>query len=682
MFLLNLDQFSSEFFFTLSNQKYMKNTLQGAILTLFVVFISLYYFIYLLNLYVNNQISPKFRSQTFIINEKQQIEFSSDLVGFVFQYNQTITIDELQAKQNLTYLVYIPQFYYSDGLNNITYDLNLDVIPCTDPSLKGLNCIDFSKINNFTLELDISNQIYSSLQINVYGCLDVDTVKTTIPSNCASQAEIDKVINGIYSQFYLKMKTQQYNTTSEQIQTNYRNIYSYVFSSQFIVNTLKTQRQETQVSQGLIFQQKQIYSSPYQYNQLIQSFDRKQSLQMGLGPYIQENIMMDELLQQFQIQYASIADILALTNSITFIIIFSRMIGRFCSKRLIQEDIFMLIFRNLFLNKTFQILRHNKFIEEKNDLSFQFLNEKQELIDDFTEQASPINKNIPAFETKFRDYVEKQQVLTINSEKENLTFLEEEEIKKQQSEEASNTQIIKLNRRKNIQSGLDFNDKLFFQSQDFSPTKQTSICIFNNKYSFQSQSKFNNSNQNSLKLSTENEKKQTENIFLNKKIMEDIISSKLKVVHSNKLRHAIYNLIFKFKFFKSKAFLLHKGIDHKQLIQIDQEAKRSQNIYQLYEDVIFLKKAVSMLLSQEQLAAIKLISLTDNYFNLDLKRENLIEQYKSMENKLNYFEKQFIMFQSEQLQSEYIQQFFMNYQNLRIKNEVDKRIISSITNIK
>ncbi|EAR82453.2 AMP-binding enzyme family protein (macronuclear) [Tetrahymena thermophila SB210] len=569
MFLMKLDQFSSEFFFTLSNQRYMKSTPQGVILTLFVVFISLYYFIYLLNLYVNNQISPKFRSQTFIINEKQQIEFSSDLVGFVFQYNSTMAIDELQAKSNLTYLVYIPQFYYSDGLNNITYDLNLDVIPCTDPSLKGLNCIDFSKISNFTLELDTSNQIYTQLFISVYGCLDLDSVKTTIPSNCASQAEIDKIINGVYSQFYLKMKTQQYNTTSKQIQTNYRNIYSYVFSSQFIVNTLKTQRQETQVSQGLIFQQKQIYSSPYQYNQLIQSFDRKQSLQMGLGPYIQENIIMDELLQQFQIQYASIADILALANK---------------------------------------------------------------LIDDFTEQASPINKNIPAFETKFRDYVEKQQVLMNNSDKLNLMFQKEEEIKEQQSQEASNIQKTRLNRQKNIQSGLDFNERFFFSIEDFSPTKQSiqnSICIFNNKYSFQSQQKFNNSNQNYLKISTENAKKQIENISLNKKIMQDIISSKLKAVHSNKLRNAIHNLIFKFKVFKSKAFLLHKGIDHKQLMQIDKEAKRSQNIYQLYEDIIFLKKAVSMLLSQEQLAAIKLISLTDNYFNLDLKKDNLIDQYKS-----------------------------------------------------
>ncbi|EAR82456.2 AMP-binding enzyme family protein (macronuclear) [Tetrahymena thermophila SB210] len=554
-----------------------------------------------------------------------------------------MTIDEYQAKQNLTYLVYYPQYYYADNINNITLLIDLDVIPCTDSSLSGLNCIDFSKISNQTLALDISNKIYSSLQINVYGCLDLDTVKTTIPSNCAQQTDIDNIINGIDSQLYLKMKTQQYNTTSKQIQTNYRNIYSYVLSSQMVINTLKTQTQETSVSQGLIFQQSQIYSSPYQYNQLIQSFDRQLSLQAGLGPYIQENILMDELLQQFQIQYPTITEILALANSIAFIVMFSRMIGRFFSKRLIQEDIFMLIFRNLFQEKNYQILKHNKLIEQQIDLYIQSSNDRNVIDNDLIEQEIPTNKKIPAFETKFRDHVEKQQVQMSYSDKEAINyqtfFTQEEDIKEQQSDEARNLNrtnlgILNTMSRKliSIQNDQSFNKRAYIETKNSLPFKQTTqkrISIFQNRYSSQSeQIQTPTSIQNALNLSYELQKEKPPQ---NKQILKDIISSKLKALHSNKMKHAIHNLIFKFKAFKSKAFLLYKGIDHKQIMHIDQEAKRSQNIYHLYEDIIFLKKAISMLLSQEQLAAIKLVSLTDNYFNLDLKSEQITNQYKISE---------------------------------------------------
>ncbi|EAR82457.2 AMP-binding enzyme family protein (macronuclear) [Tetrahymena thermophila SB210] len=690
--MLKLDLFPSEFFFTLSDQIYQKKTFSGMILTLFVVFTLLFYFLYLLSQYVNNQIDPKFRSQTFIVNHKQQIEFSNDLVGFAFQYNSSMTIDEYQAKQNLTYLVYYPQYYYADNINNITLLIDLDVIPCTDSSLSGLNCIDFSKISNQTLVLDIGNKIYSSLQINVYGCLDLDTVKTTIPSNCAQQTDIDNIINGIDAQFYLKMKTQQYNTTSKQIQTNYRNIYSYVLSSQMIINTLKTQTQETSVSQGLIFQQSQIYSSPYQYSQLIQSFDRQQSLLAGLGPYIQENILMDELLQQFQIQYPTITEILALVNSIAFIVMFSRMAGRFFSKRLIQEDIFMLIFRNLFQENNYQILKHNKLIEQQIDLNIQSSNDRNEIDNDQIEQEIPTNKKIPAFETKFRDYVEKQQVQMSYSDKEAINyqtfFTQEEDIKEQQSDEARNLNrtnlgILNTMSRKliSIQNGQSFNKRAQLKTQNsllFKQTTQKRISIFQNRCSSQSEQisvRTPCNIQNTLNLSYELQKEKPPQ---NKQILKDIISSKLKALHSNKMKHAIHNLIFKFKAFKSKAFLLYKGIDHKQIMHIDQEAKRSQNIYHLYEDIIFLKKAISMLLSQEQLAAIKLVSLTDNYFNLDLKSEQITNQYKSMQNKLNHFEKQYVLFQSEKLQAEYIVQFFMNHQTQRTKNEIEQRIISSI----
>ncbi|KAL4476589.1 hypothetical protein ABPG72_000748 [Tetrahymena utriculariae] len=465
-------------------------------------------------MYVNNLIEPKFRSQTFIVNEKYQIEFSNDLFGFAFQYNFTMIIDKFQALSNLTYVMYYPQYYNSDAVNNITQLIDFNVIKCTDPSLQGLNCIDFAKISNQTLQLDFSNKVFSSLQINVYGCFDLDTVKTTIPSNYASQTEIDNVFNGLDSQFQIKMKTQQYNI---------------------------------------------------EYNQLIQSFDRQQSLQAGLGPYLQENILMDELLQQFQTQYPTITEILALANT---------------------------------------------------------------------------------FETKFRCQLEKQQVQMNNSGSQNCInnqtmVTQEDEIKEQQTKDRRNlntktliTQKFRSNRLIDICDDTNINKKEFIQCKDTS-----SINIVSSKRLFNFQNKnylsqkrcciqnpANVLNCHSLSILIQNEQK--EKTSSNKEALKGIISSMLKALHSNKMKHAIHNLIFKYKIFNFKAYLFYKGIDHKQIMNIEKEFKRSQNIYQFYEDIIFLKKAILMLLSQEQLTAIKLVSLTDNYFNLDLKIENLNSEYK------------------------------------------------------
>ncbi|KAL4481562.1 hypothetical protein ABPG74_007651 [Tetrahymena malaccensis] len=114
-------------------------------------------------------------------------------------------------------------YFYHDESNRIYFQNSLEVIQCNDPSLKGYNCIQYSNNNNNTLLIDTNNKVTSSVYFRIYGCNDIDIFKTTIPDNCASQSEIDDVVNGIDARLKIKMKTQQYITTSKSIQTNYRN---------------------------------------------------------------------------------------------------------------------------------------------------------------------------------------------------------------------------------------------------------------------------------------------------------------------------------------------------------------------------------------------------------------------------------------------------------------------------
>ncbi|KAL4434972.1 hypothetical protein ABPG74_017728 [Tetrahymena malaccensis] len=239
------DQFSSEFYFNIgTQQQYKRGSCLGFILSIFSYGVVVYYFFYMLYQYLNNLISPNFRSQSFITDYKKEVNLSQNLVGFQFFYNLSMTIDQYQEAYNKTFTVFYAQYFYQDTNNNIFKYINLDIVKCNDPALEGFYCIDFSKIDNYTLFLDSSqnNQVYSQIYISMYGCLDQDKIKQTIPNNCANQIDIDKVINGIDAYFYIKLKTQQYNATSKQIQTNYRSIYNYVLSSQYTVNSIYTQQ--------------------------------------------------------------------------------------------------------------------------------------------------------------------------------------------------------------------------------------------------------------------------------------------------------------------------------------------------------------------------------------------------------------------------------------------------------
>ncbi|EAR96552.2 transmembrane protein, putative (macronuclear) [Tetrahymena thermophila SB210] len=691
MKIFQLDLFSSGFYFNLDGQNYKKGTVQGVALSLASLILVISYFIYLLDQYINNQIEPQFRSQSFITDSRKEIQLDEDLIAFQFYYNSSLTISQYEALQNKTYLVFQAYFYYYDPQKNINQIINLDIIQCTNAWLQGQNCIDFSQIRNYSLILDNNNNIFSQLYISVYGCLDLDNIKTVIPNNCGLQSEIDAIINGSASGVSMSLKTQQYNTTSMQIQTNYRFIYSYSTSSQYIITNLKAQMQETQVKQGLIIQEQKTYTSPIYYDQTMFSLDRQLSLQQGIGPYNQITVQMDEYVQYVNVQYATITQILALVNSVATVIMVCRVLGIYVSQKLIKQDFFILIMRNLFLEKCQQILQNNSQITQNCQLYIQSQSkegnskkEQNEETDEFTDDISE-NQNkkdivLPSFQFKYLQNTFKSKSFFNDSScssKQKQLFDDEQQFKDEVKDTLSQFSLKNQSQVCNNMTNYSKIDKINqIAKNEFHLDKQINNGIFDKEKQLNfTQQKFFQKQIDFEKKDLKVDLKSLQN--KNQKNFGDVISQKLKVMNSSQMKQSIQNTIFNFKCLKSK-FLQSKGIKQKEIKKIDQEVQKNLNINEFFKDIIFLKKAVCMLLSLDQIAAIQLVSLTDNFTNLDLEGKDSKVNYELEKVKLNHFEKQFSVLQCEQLQLYYIEKFLIRYQEGNYLNDVDKRIISSI----
>ncbi|EAR84909.2 AMP-binding enzyme family protein (macronuclear) [Tetrahymena thermophila SB210] len=637
---------------------------------------------------------PKFRSQSFIVNDRIEIPLSQDLFGFAFNYNQTFTIDQYQQSQNLTYLVYIAYFQYADPVTNDYQFIYLDINNCTDPQLEGLLCVDYSKIKNYTLVLDVNNNIGSEININLYGCNDIDYIKTTKPNNCASQQDIDAVINGFAANFYMKLKVQQYNTTSKQIQTNYRRIYNYVISNQYFLNSIHTQKQETEVSKGLLYQTKETYSSPIQYDQYTQAFDRQLSLQTGLGPYACVSLYMDEVVQQFQIQYPTITEILALVNSVAAIFMISKVIGRYCSQNLIQQDFFMVAITTIFQDTYQKLIKQTNLIDQKDEnlLKVDFCTEN---FDQDTQEKNQVEEvAIPDFLTKSRESVEKSQA--INQAQEYSNFLLQlsnkqsnnnqhvDEVITHEEQRQFQTKQNRQQRIGSLQNQIKGHQNKQIHLLTESPLIQSQIQLQNftkfqpsviNKSSLQKSeiSQIKSDQINSIQVKEELIKS------LNQSNLKNEVAFKIKTKYGNSVQRQIQNLIFKFKCFKSKKFKYCEGVNQLLINKIKQEVNTNLDIFQFYKDNLFLKKALSILLTKDQLAAIQLVSLTENFFDIDLRKKEVESNYQKTKGKLNHFEKQYLIMQSEYLQAKYIEKFFKKLKDEDQQlSQVDLRIISSI----
>ncbi|EAR97794.2 AMP-binding enzyme family protein (macronuclear) [Tetrahymena thermophila SB210] len=373
--------------------------------------------------FIHNQIEPNFRSQSFISDGNIEMTLANNLIGFRFEYDVNLSIESLEKQQNLTYVVY--QAYFQQNNQNNQVNIPIDIINCDDSNLIGYKCLDFSKVSNYTLALNTNTNLQSQIQIFMYGCLDIDVFKKTVPSNCANQTEIDNIINGGNAGFRLKLYTSQYNTTSQETEVNYRNAYVYTIAYQQILSQLIVQKQITSVTKGSIIQSESVFSSPIQYRKEAQTIDRSYAFnQIGVGSYSVLLIYPDEIVQQIKIQYSSLPQVMSFVNSIFAFLMLFGSLGRVFSKNSLKKDIFMLFLKILYQDQYLEMMTLNKDkqsmqIEQQNlQLYVQQQNyqgdeeqqqEKEDNIEFKEEEELNQHSQIPQFMQKSKIQLDKQK---------------------------------------------------------------------------------------------------------------------------------------------------------------------------------------------------------------------------------------------------------------------------------
>ncbi|KAL4499405.1 hypothetical protein ABPG73_008955 [Tetrahymena malaccensis] len=171
--------------------------------------------------------------------------------------------------------------------------------------------------------------------------------------------------------------------------------------------------------------------------------------------------------------------------------------------------------------------------------------------------------------------------------------------------------------------------------------------------SFNDSATYNNRDANVFKKKNETSYKQSL-ISQDKKPPDENINEclkKLKDIQNNDTSNKIKKLLFKFRLCKRR----QKLQDSEMLSQIQQKKienhiSQELDILHFFNDMIFLKKAVMLLLRKDQLAALKLVGFSQNILDLDLNEYSANTQNKKKE--LSYYEMQYAILQSEKLQQQ------------------------------
>ncbi|EAR90629.2 AMP-binding enzyme family protein (macronuclear) [Tetrahymena thermophila SB210] len=654
--LKKIDIFSSEFSFYVENELTRKRTLFGVCLTYITIITGITYLIYLSIQYKNNQIDPKFRSQTFVSEDQIDVNLSEDLVGFRFEYLVNKNIEQLQQQQNKTYIVYMPVLFYYNQEDFYYYPLK--ILNCTNPDLEGYNCLDFSQLQNFTLTVSTKMNFNTQIFILVYRCLDIDSVKTTIPNNCASQKEIDDAINSQYSNLRLKLLTSQYNITSQKFQTNYRNQFIYTSANLFIQTKLKAQKQTTKINEGFLIQSESTYAAPINYDTFTQQFDKAYAnLTSGVGPYLQVDLAVDELQILINIEFPIYPEVLSLVNSIVALMMGVGYIARYFSQRLIKQQFFLLFLQNLFQETYEQLLKFNNMLPNNQEVCFKKAEQNQDVVGaEFEDNTNALSEDRKSNENKNLFSPKEQQKKQMRLSSTKKRYLERTCIK-----DHSNLQNLK---QKNVSltqnlllSPIRRQLSLIISKRQFCKVQQKSI---KNGGIVQQQGRLCHSQKNEIQE------------------ISDAFSKKLKFIFSEQNFQKIKSKIFgrKQQFKKVKnANSVEQSIQE----EVEQQINKSLDIFQLYKDIIFLKKAVIILLTKDQLATLQLVGYSPKSQFLQHNQESQSHNQKQNPKKKSYFQQQIEIYESQELQSQYIKKFFSKFsEGNHIVSETDYRILTSI----
>ncbi|KAL4501677.1 hypothetical protein ABPG72_018728 [Tetrahymena utriculariae] len=571
---------------------------------------------------------------------------SQDTINVAITNNKLKTIlgysylNQIQDQQNKTYIVYVGHFQQSNSTNSSM--IKLDVIRCQSPQLQNMNCFDFSKVPNQVLTLGNINQILSSINLYVYRCQDVDTNKKFIPNNCAEEQQINQLINK--SKFFLnvKIKTSQFNTTSQEIQDQYRSQLSIVTTSNSQIIDFRIQNQITTVKKGFFIQTEQSFASPISYTTQSITYNRQQLIQdSGFKFLTQIYFEIDENITYFHIQYPMFTEILALCNSTLALMIFLCSFCRQFAKKIIRKDIFFALLQNIYTKtyihqlKSNNISAQNQQIQERQIVSSdqkieQIQNQKyererqeeeeeeQQQQDGNTrseEKMEAESKNdilIPQFQPKlsqqFTNKFLSQKIM--QNTKENR----EDNMKQQHFQTKPNSEEIEFKKQDNL-SDLTYQQPLNFQNSSYldqipnlirfdsyQKNPQLHSSDFKEKLIQNTSSTFKQ-NKTKQKLIQPNKTKSNQKKTLNNLVIQEIHES-LQMLNGKQFsQESEKNLSF--TKYKRRDLFENKELKRK----IEQQIDDSLDFLKIFKEVLFLKKAALILLSKDQLAAIQLVGL-------------------------------------------------------------------------
>ncbi|EAR82436.1 AMP-binding enzyme family protein (macronuclear) [Tetrahymena thermophila SB210] len=687
-FFKDFDVFSQSFSFNTGKRKMKKRTLTGAFLSVSIIGIVLFYFVHLVYQYFNNQIDPKFRSQSFVTSEQINVALQSKLIAFQF-FQGLQNLDFQQKKQNKTYIVAFAEFNYI-GLGQF-YTQNLNIIDCSNPQLIGYKCIDFSSVpSNFSLSLDNINQIASSIRISTYRCQDVDSRKTYVPNNCASPEEIDNFINNLNNYLHVKLLASQFNITSNQFEDYYKSQHILMSTDQIIFTEFKAQQQITKVKQGSFVQQETQYLSPISYIINTETYQSQTvQKQTQLKYFAQFFLDIDETIIQTQIQYPIFPEILALCNSTFALLMCLGFIGRYLAQQLIRQELFIITLQNQFQGTYHKILKQNNILLNKKidlnekDQDCNQGNAEEKYVTDMVFipsiptkpcenvlknicNSSITNDNLAPFQKKFKF----QQIKTFSQVQANQhqDLQQYEQIISTTNRSDINKQQIKYNEKDQMTA---IKEKLrLFNTKECNAIEINSLITSSQDMCEQTQKPLN---QNQIQYSQKNIIPNVRCSNINQPTKMEQNCDQISKINSNKqLSSKLADLLFKFKIRRRSEYEVKLGLNQKTKQLIEEQIDKNSDFSKLYEEIIFLKKAIMILLTKEQFAALKYVGCSDSF----LLSDSVIKSSK----KINYFEEQFAISLLKEQQSKYFKQFILKCSNNNTKDLtlVDQRIYSSI----
>ncbi|EAR91076.2 transmembrane protein, putative (macronuclear) [Tetrahymena thermophila SB210] len=357
----NFDLFSSQFKLNISKGQHNKRSCFGGFLSLAVIVISILYFAYLTFQYISNQIEPKYKTQTFLTEDQIQIEFDKDFIGFSYFVNNNTTLQMLEQKTKKVYFVYLSYLLIQDSVDSQLFEI--PNFKCTNEKLQGYRCLDVSNLKQNYLSLNAKENSKVNLILTMYRCGDQDSYKKFIPENCAQEEEIDQIVNNDSGHMHIKMFTSQYNTTSKEVQVNYKNVLIYLQGDHFIFTRLKTQKQITTVQQGPFIQYKNSFTSAIDYIQEERALNRETFIKKtGQKLMLQLTVDVLESIVHIKIQYPTFLEVLAIFYSALSVLLGIGAIARYYSKKVIIQDVSLILLQSLYQKTYLELLRSKNLV--------------------------------------------------------------------------------------------------------------------------------------------------------------------------------------------------------------------------------------------------------------------------------------------------------------------------------